>query len=293
MVTWRNSAAERHPRLTRWIVDPAFLVSGRVGADELGIEAGSLTYAAFLSIPPMLILGLSAAGWLFRNNPEAQQELIDRVTELIPGMQNLVTTQLQLKTVAQVGGGLLGLVGIVWAASGWAARVRHSLGVVFRTGLTGLMVGRFSAMLLGIPIVVALLAFFGASVAASALRESSTFDELIRQGSSALLALAAMVLFLLTYWLLTPASGVGGSEPRPRLREHLPGAVVMGIGFLLLEELGAMYVARVIARSTALYGAIGAVFGVLAFLYLLMWLFLLAAEISQAFREGVSTVSAS
>lgn len=59
----------------------------------------------------------------------------------------------------------------------------------------------------------------------------------------------------------------------------------MAVAFVLLEILGTYYVTAVIAKSTALYGAIGAAFGVLAFLYLLMYLFLVSAELSQAWRE--------
>ena len=63
------------------------------------------------------------------------------------------------------------------------------------------------------------------------------------------------------------------------------GAVAFAIGWAALEQVGTLYVAKVVARATALYGAIGAIFGLLAFLYAALWLFLLAAELSQAMRE--------
>ena len=84
------------------------------------------------------------------------------------------------------------------------------------------------------------------------------------------------------YRLLTPSPG-------PRLREHLPGALVFTVGFLVLERFGAAYVTGVVTRSTALYGTIGAIFGLLAFLYAVMWLFLLSAEISQLLRSSEGT----
>jgi uncharacterized BrkB/YihY/UPF0761 family membrane protein len=48
----------------------------------------------------------------------------------------------------------------------------------------------------------------------------------------------------------------------------------------------------VIAKTTALYGAVGTIFGVLAFLYLTMWLLLLGAEVSEAFRSTAAGVAA-
>jgi uncharacterized BrkB/YihY/UPF0761 family membrane protein len=60
---------------------------------------------------------------------------------------------------------------------------------------------------------------------------------------------------------------------------------VFTVGFLALERFGAVYVAGVVTRSTTLYGAIGAIFGLLAFIYAAMWLFLLAAEVSDLLRH--------
>jgi uncharacterized BrkB/YihY/UPF0761 family membrane protein len=40
-----------------------------------------------------------------------------------------------------------------------------------------------------------------------------------------------------------------------------------------------------VARTTALYGAIGAIFGLLAFMYATMWIFLLGAELSRFSAE--------
>jgi uncharacterized BrkB/YihY/UPF0761 family membrane protein len=82
----------------------------------------------------------------------------------------------------------------------------------------------------------------------------------------------------LVYRLLTPSPG-------PTIREHLTGAAVFTVGFLVLERFGAVYVAGVVTRSTALYGTIGAIFGLLAFIYIAMWLFLLAAEITDLLRR--------
>ena len=64
-------------------------------------------------------------------------------------------------------------------------------------------------------------------------------------------------------------------------RDHLPGAAAFSLAFLILERFGAVYVGAVVARSEALYGAIGAIFGLFAFLYIMMWLFLLGAELTR------------
>ncbi len=85
-------------------------------------------------------------------------------------------------------------------------------------------------------------------------------------------------MFLFAYRVLTPGDG-------PTLRGHVRGALLFTVGFTIARAIGETYVANVVSRATALYGAIGAIFGLLAFLYATMWLFLLGAELSRFSAE--------
>lgn len=252
----------------------------RVQLDQIGVEAGSLTYGAFLSLPPLLLLLISIVGIVFHQRAEtAQQDLIDAVRDLIPGLDDVVSTQLELATASQIGTGLVGLVGIVYAASGFVARVRHALGVVFRTRRTGLVVGRLSGAVVGVPVVILLVAYALGAAWVTGLRLEGAIGVLIEVAAFAGLAAFGTVIWALVYRLLTPS-------PAPALREHRSGAAVFAVGFLVLERFGGTYVAGVVSRSTALYGTIGAIFGLLAFIYVAMWLFLASAQITQLRREG-------
>lgn len=247
--------------------------------DQLGVEAGSLTYGAFLSLPPLLLLLLSVVGIVFQQQAEtAQEDLIEAIGDLLPGFDEVVSTQLELTTASQIGTGLVGLIGIIYAASGFVARVRHALGVVFRSRTTGLVVGRVSGALIGVPVVVLLVAFASAAAWVTGLRLEGVVGVTVEFAAFVALAVFGAGTWALVYRLLTPSPG-------PTLREHLPGAAVFTVGFLALERFGAVYVAGVVTRSTALYGAIGAIFGLLAFIYAAMWLFLLAAEVSDLLRH--------
>jgi len=78
---------------------------------------------------------------------------------------------------------------------------------------------------------------------------------------------------LITYRVLTPGTGV-------RLRDHVPGAVTFTIAWLALTAVGGLVFTQLIENSTALYGAIGGIFGLLAFLYAAYWSLLIGAELS-------------
>jgi uncharacterized BrkB/YihY/UPF0761 family membrane protein len=95
------------------------------------------------------------------------------------------------------------------------------------------------------------------------------------------IALGAVVdlgFFLVTYRSLTPRGG-------PALRDHLPGAVAMAVGWSGLKVAGSWYGVRVVARARALYGTVGAVFGLLALLSLAVRFFLYGAELSAVQLE--------
>jgi uncharacterized BrkB/YihY/UPF0761 family membrane protein len=97
-------------------------------------------------------------------------------------------------------------------------------------------------------------------------------------GTYAVVAAIELGFFLLSYRLLTPVGG-------PPIRDHLPGAIVMTIGWSVLKLVGGLFVTSVIVKASALYGTIGVVFGVLVFLRVAATLYLSSAEVSALVRE--------
>ena len=113
----------------RWIA-PILVVAGRVGSDAIGILAGSLTYGAFLSLPPLLMVMLSITGAVLKNDPKATQDVLDAVANVIPGLSTMVNTSLNVQTAQQIGIGVVGAIAVVWSASGFAARARNAFGTI-------------------------------------------------------------------------------------------------------------------------------------------------------------------
>jgi uncharacterized BrkB/YihY/UPF0761 family membrane protein len=79
-------------------------------------------------------------------------------------------------------------------------------------------------------------------------------------------------LFVLGFTILT------GSGVRPR--QHLPGAVVAGCGWALLQLLGGYLVGHQLKHASQVYGVFGLVLGLLSWLYLTAQLTVYAAEIN-------------
>jgi membrane protein len=278
LIGWASRAAERYPRLGARILTPALALEEQTTADALGIQAGSLTYGAFLSIPPALLIVGSVLGFVLAGNPEAQARVVDRIANAIPGLEPFVGDFLKSAIDGRASVGLLGLVALTWTASGFAARARFALGAIFRTARPGLVAGRVAAIWQGLPVVLGLMASIAAMGIAGGMGFGDGSSAASRVVTELLVVVASFVVFLFAYRVLTPGDG-------PKLRGHVSGALLFTVGFAFARAVGETYVANVVTRTTALYGAIGAIFGLLAFLYATMWLFLLGAELSRFSAE--------
>ena len=117
--------------------------------DDLGTHAGALTYGSFLAIPPLLLFASSVVGFVLAGHPEAAQKAVQELVSLVPGLGSVVTEQVQATINGRVTLGVLGVLGLLWSASGFASRLRHALGVIFRTEWVGLLTGRVRAAKLG------------------------------------------------------------------------------------------------------------------------------------------------
>jgi membrane protein len=267
----------RFPRLGRVIVMPVRAIAARYEHDELPTHAGALTYGAFLSLPPLLLLAVSVIGFAI-SDPGGQEQVIDSLVELIPGLDAVAASLVDSAVSGRVALGLIAIPGVLWAASGFVARLRHALGVVFGTPWSGLISGRLRGMVVSIPLFAGLLVVLALPGSVSELVANGVAGALVEVLTYLAVLVGGIGVFLVTFRFLTPRCPLSW-------RDHLPGAVMATVGSLLLQRVGALYVDRVVARGSALYGTLGAVFGLLAFLYAAAYLLLLSAELSQVLWE--------
>lgn len=272
---------ERFPHLPYRFIAPLAEVAARPQIDDLATHAGALTYGSFLAIPPLLLFASSVVGFVLAGRPQAAQNAVNALVSLVPGLSSVVTAQVQAAVEGRVTLGVIGLLGLLWTASGFASRLRHALGMIFRTQWGGLLAGRIRGTVIGLLMVAAFvaLAVFTAIEARLQTEHGATLAALFQSGA---FAVGGFVLFLVTYRLLTPGKGIA-------LRDHVPGAVAFTVAWLVLTALGGLVFAELIQKSTVLYGTIGGIFGFFAFLYATMWSLLIGAELSAVLlsrREG-------
>lgn len=233
-------------------------------SEQFGFLAAAIAYYTFVSIVPLVLLGLAAASVLGGDAFAAAvlQSIDDFLT---PDAAALVGDALT-SGAGRGGATALGLLVLGWSA----LRIFRGLNVAF-----SLVYDDADATSLATQIRDSVLAFGAIAVAVLAMAALVTvlpvldvpFPALVRSGVTAL-ALSAL-LFPLYY--VFPNRNVG-------VREALPGAVFAGVGWTLLAMAFSLYAAY--AASYRLYGVLGGVLLVLTWFYAGGYLLLLGAKLN-------------
>ncbi len=245
--------------------------------DDVSTQAAALTYATFLSLLPLLLVGFSLAGTIVHS--AAQTTWFQDLIAGIPGLAETGVAKLQDQLQSQADIGFIGLIGALWAASVLSSRAERALSRVFDVKHRS-VVNRFRAVL----ITVLLGAVVIGGLVIGAVLQSFDLHGLIVIPAwilvRALLLLVEFGYFLLLYKLLTPSKTL-------RWRDCLPGALLMTVGFGVLKIIGGVLMSHTIEHWSSLYGTIGGIFGLLLIIRIAMWIFLYGAELSSVMlREG-------
>lgn len=264
----------------------------RFGEVNVGDRAAALAYYGFLSLFPGLIVAVALLA-LFGSYPETYNSIIETLNDAAPGPA-VDTIDSALRNVLQGGGagGLLGL-GLIFAfitasgATGAAIRaleaingtrksasfVRSNLTRVWLTlALMGLLVVAFTALLVAGPL-------FGSIAEAAGLGDAGRTAVAVLRYPVGLGAL--MVAILLLYSL-------GPAGARRRLAEHVPGAVLAGLLWVLASAGFSFYVANFSSYDKT-YGALGAVIVLLVWIYVGCMALLIGALVNRELRRVQGT----
>jgi membrane protein len=276
-------------RARRPLVDHAVRMVQHYGDVKGGLQAGAVTYFAFLSLFPILALAFFAVGLLSQVFPDARANLIEAINELLPGLIGEGDGQLSLQTIEDSAGtvGLLGLIGVLYTGLGWLSGMRKALRVMFESPsrtqpgfVGGKLIDLLSMLVIGVVLAV--------SVAVSGLVSTYSQDVLdwigVGRELSPLLVLltvligvaANMVLFYATFRML--------GEPDLPSRSLWSGALLGALGFEVLKRLSSLLLAA--TKSSPGVQAFGVTLILLVWINYTMRLVMFAAAWAQTSREA-------
>lgn len=254
-------------------------IQKRFGEDGGGNLAASLTYFAFLSLFPLLLVAASVMGFALADDPAAQARLARKLAGSIPGLGRLLGDNVEALVDARGTAGIVGLIGALWSGTGLARAASFTLGRVDRKPEKGNVI-QTQLWAIGSTIGLGLLALVATGVGAAL--PAAAFSDAAGATLGILGVLAGFALDLLLFTVCYRV--LNRSLPRPITRVWR-GALIPAVGWTALRSLGTWYAARTVSGSTAVFGAFASVVGVLVILYLVARLFVYGAEVNAVLRE--------
>ena len=250
-----------------WLAVPVAVVR-KAADDQGGGLAALIAYYGFLGVFPLLLLFASVLGLVLAGHPDLERSVIDSAARSFPGLSGFVNT-----TVS--GGQLalgLGLAGAVWAGLGVTRATERAMDTIWDIPLDE-RPSPWWGRVRGALMLVVLGTTFLASDALAAIRGGGG----VLGAAGDVVAVAGglglnLLLFGLAFMVLT--------NRRLAWRTVLPGAVAGAVGWTALLDLGAYFVRHEVAHASQLYGSLGVVIGLVAWIYLGARLIVYCAELN-------------
>lgn len=245
-------------------------------ADDSGPYLSALlTYYAFISILPLLLLSSTILSVVLVGDPELQQRLLNSALGQFP----LIGDQLQAPEA--LGGGVagivIGLLGATYGALGVAQALQHAGNTVWhvpRNKRPNPFLGRLRSVALIATAGLGMLVIVIGSAVVHALVRENTLGRLLTYAVGAVVA--ALVL-LVAFRLAT--------RKRLGIRVLLPGAVGAAVLLQLLQAFTYLYVGGVIRPASDTNAVFATVLGILAYLYLASIVVVIALEVNVVLAE--------
>jgi membrane protein len=242
--------------------------------DQGNYLAAVVTYYAFVSIFPLLLIASSVLGFVLQGNAELRDEVLNGALSQFPivGTELGKPKGLQGSTSAVVFGTLAALYGVLGLGQAAQNAVNVAWAVPRNSRLNPLL-SRASSLVL---LVLAGLTVLAVTVLSSFVSHVNDFGPDIDRGLDWLLKLGSLLLNA----LVLAAMMRFATTARQSFRSSLPGAIAVALMWQLLQQAGGTYVSRVIARVSDVNAVFAIVLGLLALLYIASVMAVIGLEIN-------------
>jgi uncharacterized BrkB/YihY/UPF0761 family membrane protein len=238
----------------RGIFDLVRAIARRYAELNGRVSAAAITLYGFLALFALCVLAVAIVGLLASGNDQVANDIVSWLGlhgDAATTVTDAVKTAQNSATVASI----VGIIGLVWVGSSFAVSVASAYDLawgvpsrVTRARLVGL------GWLAGSGVLLTIGSFATAGFAALPIL---VVPLLLVVGLT-----VDTALWLWTSWILP-------NRPAPPLRALLPGSITGAVGLEALKVAGAYVVPLLVTRSSAVYGTIGTVFALLAWLWVL------------------------
>ena len=245
--------------------------------EQLTLLAAGVAFYGFISLIPLALLGLGITASI--GGEALAEQLTDAVSDVLtPSAQELLAETVLDETGRQ-SATVFGAVGLLWGASRVLRGIDRAFSEVYGTAgskslldtiwdatIVFVVIGFGLTIVAILEVVIRFVPFVGVSVLGP------------------IFVVVGLIVTFLPLYVIFPESGID-------VREALPGTVVAAIGWFVLSRTFSLYTA--FATEYAVYGALGAVFLVLIWLYIgaIILVFWDISRIKKSYAESGKEVS--
>lgn len=260
-------------RRHRWLGFPIAVIY-KFADDQGNYLAALMTYYAFLSLFPLLLMASSILGFVLQGNPELQQTIIESALGQFPVIGDQLGRPGGLKgnTFAVV----IGALGSLYGALGVAQATQNAMNIAWavpRNQRPNPVTVRIRSLVLlatsGIAILLTtMLAAIGSNTEIFGIALGPWFGLLV----STLAVVLHAAVFVLLFRLAT--------THKHSLKRAVPGAVFAAVLWQALQLIGSVFVTHIIDNASVAYGTFAVVLGMIAYIYLAAMVVVFGVEIN-------------
>jgi len=231
--------------------------------------AAAVTFQAFVSLFPLLLVAVAIVGWLSGDGTAIAGTVVHELG-LTGDAEDAVVDAVAAARESKKAASVVGLLSLFWSGLGLVNALQYGYNQVWQVEERGVKDKAVGILWLGGAVVV----FVGAAAITTVLRWLPGYFA----------PLGILVALAVNFGLWVWTSKI---LPNTRIpwKAVLPGAVFAAIGLEILKAVGAFYVPKMVANSSQLYGTLGVVFALLAWLFFFGRLIIYSAVVNVVLWE--------
>ena len=271
VIGWADGLQRRHG-----VLGFPYAVVKKYGDDDGGREAALITYYGFLSIFPLLLLGVAILSRVLRTKPELRQRLID---EIVPPVLRSTVEQALTTLPTSTIPFIAGLIGLLFAGTGVvfsAYQTLNNVAAVPRRVRAGFFPRYVRVFVMLATLLLGGLAVGALTVAVTAVPGLPSGGRVLAALGSALIVFAVLLLAA-RLLLLRPAP----------FGSLWPSAAIGAAAVTLVLTIGPPLLARLVDNAGPVYGSFATVAGLFALLYLVSQTLVYSAEVAAVRSAGL------
>lgn len=234
-----------------------------------------ITYYAFVSLFPLLLLFVSIMGFVLQSDPGLRQSIQNSAVSGLPGIGSVLKQNIQGFKGSRLGIGL-GVVGLAYGGLGAMQASQYAFNTIYavpRNEQPNPIRSRKRSLGLLLILGTAVIVSTGINLAIS------NADSVSSQLGTGLTVVGYLADLAINIGLFSAAFRVLTVEDL-RWRDVLAGGVITGALWELLQTFGSRYVLHEVRHGSALYGVFGVVLATIAWIYLVALVVMFSAEVN-------------